>query len=247
MVTLQLLSHQEEEQGDGSSEEEEKPLRPSVEQPGPATPGMPPVPSGETQEAPKLLSGHAVGETTPLPLRALPVPENGAQTRKGEPSEAEVPSEIEDSSLPPEPAGIPAHRVLGPPTSIPPKPPGPVTMDSESEETLVAGQRPVQPNSLLGEEHVEEVATDGLLQGNSKRLSPTPDPEKGEPPALDPESQGREPQPPEHKQAGDESTGPCETLVDTELTSVAAGASLRHSQDPQHCRCGSERAQDGWL
>ncbi|GAB1288557.1 FK506-binding protein 15 [Apodemus speciosus] len=245
MVTLQLLNHQEEEQGDGSSEEEEKPLRPSVEQPGPATPGMPPVPSGEMQEAPKVLSEHAVGETTPLPLQALSMPENGAQIRKGEPSEAEVPSEIEGSSLPPEPAGIPAHRVLGPPTSIPPKPPGPVTMDSESEETLAAGQRPVQPNSLLGEEHVGEVATDGLLQGNSRRLLLTPDPEKGEPPALDPESQGREPQPPEHEQAEDVSgSSPRETLVDTELTSVAAGASLRHTQDSQHCSLSGEEEDE---
>ncbi|XP_052032539.1 FK506-binding protein 15 isoform X2 [Apodemus sylvaticus] len=250
MVTLQLLNHQEEEQGGGSSEEEEeeeeeeKPLRPSLEQPGPATPGMPPVPSGETQEAPKVLPEH-IGETTPPPLQALPMPENGTQMRKGEPSEAELPSEIEDSSLPPEPAGIPAHRVLGPPTSIPPKPPGPVTMDSESEETLAADQRTVQPNSLLGEEHVGEVATDGLLQGNSRRLSLTPDPEKGEPPALDPESQGGEPQLPELKQAEDvSSSGPRETLVATELASAAAGTSLRHSQDSQHCSLSGEEEDE---
>lgn len=207
---------------------------------------MPPAPpSGETQEAPEVLPEQVVGETTPLPLQALPTPENGAQTRKGEPAEAEVPSEIKDSSLPPQPAGIPAHRVLGPPTSIPPKPPGPVTMDSESEEMLAADQRTVQPNGLLGEEHVREVATDGLLQGNSRRLSLTPDPEKGEPPALDPESQGGEAQPPECKQAEDvSSSGPRETLLDTELASAAAGTSLRHNQDSQHCSLSGDEEDE---
>lgn len=121
-------------------------------------------------------------------------------------------------------------------------------MDSESEEMLAADQRTVQPNGLLGEEHVREVATDGLLQGNSRRLSLTPDPEKGEPPALDPESQGGEAQPPECKQAEDvSSSGPRETLLDTELASAAAGTSLRHNQDSQHCRCVSEQPQDGCL
>lgn len=246
MVTLQLLNHQEEEQGECSSEEEkeEKPLRPSLEQPGPATPRTPPaLPSGEPQEAPKVLSEQVVGETTPLPLQALPMPENGAQTRKGEPSEAEVSSEIKDSSLPPEPAGFPAHRVLGPPTSIPPKPPGPVTMDSESEESVAAGQRTLQPNSLLEEEHVREVATDGLLQGNPRRLSLTPDPEKEEPPALDPESQ-EEPQPPELKQPKDiSSSGPCETM-DTERAAADTGASPRHSQDSQHCSVSGDEEDE---
>lgn len=245
MVTLQLLNHQEEEQGECSSEEEkeEKSLRPSLEQPGPATPRTPPaLPSGEPQEARKVLSEQVVGETTPLPLQALPMPENGAQTRKGEPSEAEVPSEIKDRSLPPEPAGIPAHRVLGPPTSIPPKPPGPVTMDSESEETVAAGQRTVQPNSLLEEEHVREVATDGLLQGKPRRLSLTPDPEEGEPAALDPESQ--EPQPAELTQPKDaRSSGPCDTM-DTERAAADTGASPRHSQDSQHCSVSGDEEDE---
>ncbi|XP_028635705.1 FK506-binding protein 15 isoform X1 [Grammomys surdaster] len=246
MVTLQLLNHQEEEQGECSSEEEEKPLRPSLEQPGPATPEMPPAPpSGETQEAPKVLSEQVVGETTPLPPQALPMPEHGAQTWKVEPSEAEVPSGIKDSSLPPEPAGIPAHRVLGPPTSIPPKPPGPVTMDSESEETLAGGQGTVQPSSLLGKEHVREVAADSLLQGNSRRLSLTPDPEKEEPPTLDPESQEGGPQSPDLKQVKDiSSSGPRETLLDTELASAATGASLRHNQGSQHCSLSGDEEDE---
>ncbi|XP_051018783.1 FK506-binding protein 15 [Acomys russatus] len=247
MVTLQLLNQQEEEQGERSSEEEEeKPLRPSLEQPGPATPGLSPAPSnGEMQEAPKVLSEQVVGETTPLPPQALPMPQNGAQTMKGEPSEAEVPSEIKDSSLPSEPADIPPHRVLGLPTSIPPTPPGPVTVDSGCEETLAAGQRTVLPNSLLGEEHVREVAPDGPLQGNSRRRPLTPDPEKGEPSSLDPESQGGELQSPELKEVEDvNSSGPCETLMDTELASAAERASLRHNQDSQDCSLSGDEEDE---
>ncbi|XP_055467679.1 FK506-binding protein 15 isoform X3 [Psammomys obesus] len=245
MVTLQLLNQQEEEQRECSSEEEEKPLRPSLEQPGPATPGLSPAPSsGEMQEAPKVLPEQVVGETTPLPPQALPMPQNGVQTRKGEPSDTEVPSEIKDSSLPPLPADIPPHRVLGPPTSIPPTPPGPVTMNSECEETLDAGQRTVQPNNLLGEEHVREVASDDTLQGSSRRLPLTPDPAKGETSALDPESQG-ELQPPELKEVESvSSSGPRETLLDTELASVAAGASLGHTQDSQHCSLSGDEEDE---
>nr|XP_021504497.1 FK506-binding protein 15 [Meriones unguiculatus] len=245
MVTLQLLNQQEEEQRECSSEKEEKPLRPSLEQPGLATPGLSPAPSsGEMQEAPKVLPEQVAGETTPLPPQALPMPQNGVQTRKGEPSDPEAPSEIKDSSLPPQPADIPPHRVLGPPTSIPPTPPGPVTVNSECEETLDAGQRTVQPNSLLGEEHVREVASDGTLQGSSRRLPLTPDPAEGEPSALDPEGQGRELQPPELKVESDSSSGPRETLLDTELASVAAGASLGHTQDSQHCSLSGDEEDE---
>ncbi|XP_037058502.1 FK506-binding protein 15 isoform X1 [Peromyscus leucopus] len=247
MVTLQLLNQQEEEQGACSSEEEEeKPSRPSVEQPGPATPGLSPAPpSGETQEAPKVLSEQVAGETSPLLPQDLPMPRNGTQTRREEFSEAETSSEMKDSSLPPEPAGIPSHRVLGPPTSIPPKPPGPVTVDSECEEALADGQRAVQPDNPPGEEeHVREVAPDGPLQGNSRRLSLTPDPEKGEPPALDPESPG-EPQPPELREVEDvSSSGPPETLLDTELASAASGASLRHNQDAQNCSLSGDEEDE---
>ncbi|KAL1776489.1 FK506-binding protein 15 isoform X1 [Sigmodon hispidus] len=249
MVTLQLLNQQEEDQGECSSEEEEeKPLRPSLEQPGSASPGLSPAPpSGETQEAPKVLSEQVAGETTPLPLQALStecVPQNGTQARKEESLEAEIPSEMKDSSLPPEPAGVPSHRALGPPTSIPPKPPGPVTTDSEYGEPLADGQRAVQPDSLLGK-RVGEVAPDGPLQGNSRRLSLTPDPEKEEPPALDPESPGGEPQPPELTEVEDvSSSGPPEALLDTELASKAAGAPLRHNQDSQHCSLSGDEEDE---
>lgn len=247
MVTLQLLNQQEEEQGEHSSEEEEeKPLRPSPEQPGPATPGLSPAsPSRETKEAPKVLSEQVVGESTPLPPQTLPMPQNGAQTRKSESSEAEMPSEIKDSSLPPEPAGTPSHRVLGPPTSIPPKPPGPVTMDSECEETLAAGQRGVEPSNLLREERVREVVPDGPLQGNSGRLPLTPDSEKGEPSTLVPESRGGEPQPPELKEVEDvSSSGPHEELLDTELASAASEASLSPNQDSQHCSLSGDEKDE---
>lgn len=232
MVTLQLLDQQEEEQGECSSDyAEEKPLRPSLEQPGSATPGLSSAPlSGETRAAPKVLSEQAVGESTPLPPQALPMPQNGTQTRKEDSSEGKIPSETKASSLPSEPAGISSPRVPEPPTSIPPKPPGPIIMDSECEELLADDQRAVQSNHNLGGERVGEVAPDGPL---------TPDPEKGELPALDPENPGGEPQLPEHKEVEDvSSSGPPEALLDKELASAASSTSLSQNQeDSQHCRC----------
>lgn len=232
VVTLQLLDQQEEEPGECSSDgAEEKPLRSSLEQPCSATAGLSPAPlSGEMKEAPKVLSEQGVGETTPLPPQALPMPQSGTQTRKEDSSEGEISSETKDSSLPSEPAGISSPRFLGPPTSIPPKPPGPITMDSECEELLADDQRAVKSNNKLGGEHVGEVAPDGPL---------TLDPEKGELPALDPENPGGEPQLPEHKEVEDvSSSGPPEALLDKELASAASRASLSQNQeDSQHCRC----------
>ncbi|CAO2587774.1 FK506-binding protein 15, partial [Lemmus lemmus] len=227
VVTLQLLDQQEAEQGESSSDDaEEKPLRSSLD-----TPGLSPAPlTGETQKAPKVLSEQGVGETTPLPPQALPVLQNGTQTRKEDSSEGEIPSETKDSSLPSEPAGISSPRVLGPPTSIPPKPPGPIIMDSECEELLADDQRAMQSNNKLGGEHVGEVAPDGSL---------TPDPEKGELPALDPENPGGEAQLLEHKDIEDvSSSGPPEASLDKELASAASRASFSQNQeDSQHCRC----------
>ncbi|XP_013203685.1 FK506-binding protein 15 isoform X1 [Microtus ochrogaster] len=239
VVTLQLLDQQEEEQGECSSDSaEEKPLRSSLEQPGSATAGLSPAPlSGEMKEAPKVLSEQVVGETTPLPPQALPMPQNGTQTRKEDSSEGEIPSETKDSSLPSEPAGISSPRVLGLPTSIPPKPPGPITMDSECEELLADDQRAVQSNNKLGGEHVGEVAPDGPL---------TLDPEKGELPALDPENPGGEPQLPEHKEVEDvSSSGPPEALLDKELASAASRASPSQNQeDPQHCSLSGDEEDE---
>ncbi|XP_020015933.2 FK506-binding protein 15 isoform X2 [Castor canadensis] len=232
MVTLQLLSQQEQEQGESSSEEEEeRPQTPSQEQSGPATPGLHPVSLGEErEEASTVPSEQVVGEAIQLPPQTLPTPQDGAQTGKAEPSEMEALSEIKDSSLPPEPACVPPHRVLGPPTSIPPKPPGPVIMDSECKETLAASLTAVKPDGPLGKMDVEEVAPEGPPQESSTRLSLTPDPEKGEPPVLGPESPGGDPQPPEL--SGDKgvtsSAGPCEVPLGTEADS--AGAAFRPSQ-----------------
>ncbi|XP_057639660.1 FK506-binding protein 15 isoform X2 [Chionomys nivalis] len=239
VVTLQLLDQQEEEQGECSSDgAEEKTLRSSLEQPGSATAGLSPAPlSGEMQEAPKVLSEQVVGETTPLPPQALPMPQNGTQTRKEDSSEGEIPSEMKDSSLPSEPAGISSPRVLEPPTSIPPKPPGPITMDSECEELPADDQRAVQSNNKLGGEHVGEVAPDGTL---------TLDPEKGELPALDPENPGGEPQLPEHKEVEDvSSSGPPEALLNKELASAASRASLSQNQeDSQHCSLSGDEEDE---
>lgn len=239
VVTLQLLDQQEEERGECSSDgAEETPLRSSLEQLGSATAGLSPAPlSGEMKEVPKVLSEQVVGETTPLPPQALPMPQNGTQTRKEDSSEGEIHSETKDSSLPSEPAGISSPRVLGPPTSIPPKPPGPITMDSECEELLADDQRAVQSNNKLGGEHVGEVAPDGPL---------TLDPEKGELPALDPENPGGEPQLPEHKEVEDvSSSGPPEALLDKELASAASRASLSQNQeDPQHCSLSGDEEDE---
>ncbi|XP_049986966.1 FK506-binding protein 15 isoform X3 [Alexandromys fortis] len=239
VVTLQLLDQQEEEPGECSSDgAEEKPLRSSLEQPCSATAGLSPAPlSGEMKEAPKVLSEQGVGETTPLPPQALPMPQSGTQTRKEDSSEGEISSETKDSSLPSEPAGISSPRFLGPPTSIPPKPPGPITMDSECEELLADDQRAVQSNNKLGGEHVGEVAPDGPL---------TLDPEKGELPALDPENPGGEPQLPEHKEVEDvSSSGPPEALLDKELASAASRASLSQNQeDSQHCSLSGDEEDE---
>lgn len=156
-------------------------------------------------------SEHAVEEALPLPPQALSCPQDEIQRREVEPSEAEALSEMKGDSLPPELACIPSQRALGPPTSIPPKPPGPVTVDSECEETLAA--------SPLGNPCVGE-------QESSPRLSLTSDPEKGNPLALGPESPGGEPQPPELKkeEAVTSSAGPSKELSNPEAGSPAAGA-----------------------
>lgn len=231
MVTLQLLSQQEGQQRESSrEEEEEQPQRPSQEQPGPATP---------------VLSDHLVGDTIPLTPQALRTPPDGVQTRKGEPSEAEMPSEISTGSLLPKPDCAPSHRILEPPTLIPPEPPGPVTIDSELEETLATGPTAVQPNNPLEELRVGEVAPDSSAQGSPRRLSLTADPEKGGPPALVPESPGGEPQSPEFKEGEGvtSSAGPCEVLSDA-APSAAAGAALRLSLDAQHCSLSGDEEDE---
>ncbi|XP_021782935.2 FK506-binding protein 15 isoform X3 [Papio anubis] len=239
MVTLQLLNQQEQEKEESSSEEEEEkaveqPRRPSQEQSASASSGQPQAPlNRERPESPVVPSEQVVEEAVPLPPQALTTSEDDVHRRKGD-SEAEALSEIKDGSLPPELSCIPSHRVLGPPTSIPPEPPGPGTMDSEWEESLAPSPMAAKPNNPPGKVCVREVAPDGPLQESSTRLSLTSDPEKGDPLALGPESPG-EPQPPQLKKDDvTSSTGPHEELLSTEAGSTVAGAALRSSHHSQH-------------
>lgn len=236
MVTLQLLNQQEREKGDSSSEEDERPLRPSQEQSASATSGLcsPPA-NAEGQEATVVLSEQVVEEVTPSPPQAPPTPEDSVESRKGQP-DAEVLSEIEDDFLPPKPAYTPSHRVLGPPTSIPPKPPGPVPVNSECEETPVAGPVAARSDNAAGSVHAG-AAPDGSPQETSRRSSLTPGPEKGDPPALGPESPGK-PQPPELSENEDVTSpaGPSEEPLGMEASSAAAGPALRPSHSSQCSR-----------
>ncbi|XP_045419542.1 FK506-binding protein 15 isoform X2 [Lemur catta] len=239
MVTLQLLNHQEREKGESSSEEEEEeqPQSPSQEQSAADNSALPQAPlGGERQEPPVVPSEQAAEEAVLLSPRAFPTPQDDAQRREGGPSEAEVLSELRDGSLPPDLACVPPHRVLGPPTSIPPQPPGPVTMDSECEETLAASPLAPKPDSSLGNVCVREVTSEGPLQESSTGLSLTSDPEKGDPLAVGlPESPGGELQPPELNKDEDVtgSAGPSEQLSSTEAGSAAAGAALSPSHRSQ--------------
>lgn len=240
MVTLQLLNQQEQEKEESSSEEEEekaeeRPRRPSQEQSASASSGQPQAPlNRERPESPMVPSEQVVEEAVPLPPQALTTSQDGHR-RKGD-SEAEALSEIKDGSLPPKLSCIPSHRVLGPPTSIPPEPLGPVSMDSECEESLAASPMAAKPDNPSGKVCVREVAPDGPLQESSTRLSLTSDPEEGDPLALGPESPG-EPQPPQLKKDDvTSSTGPHKELSSTEAGSTVAGAALRPSHHSQCSR-----------
>ncbi|XP_054979552.1 FK506-binding protein 15 isoform X2 [Sorex araneus] len=143
MVTLRLLNQHKQEKGESSNEEEEEeekqPRGPSQEQAGPASAGGPSSepPRGERRESPGREAEQAVTDAEPPPSAALPVPQDGAEKR-GEPLEAEGHSERKELA-----------SVLAPPTSIPPKPPGPVVVDSACEETLAA--RPEDPPEPAGD------------------------------------------------------------------------------------------------
>ncbi|XP_063505876.1 FK506-binding protein 15 isoform X3 [Pongo pygmaeus] len=238
MVTLQLLNQQEQEKEESSSEEEEekaeeRPRRPSQEQSASASSGQPQAPlNRQRPESPMVPLEQVVEEAVLLPLQALTTSQDDGHRRKGD-SEAEALSEIKDGSLPPELSCIPSHRVLGPPTSIPPEPPGPVSMDSECEESLAASPMAAKPDNPPGKVCVREVAPDGPLQESSTRLSLTSDPEEGDPLALGPESPG-DPQPPQLKKDDvTSSTGPHKELSSTEAGSTVAGAALRPSRHSQ--------------
>ncbi|XP_036914954.1 FK506-binding protein 15 isoform X2 [Sturnira hondurensis] len=219
MVTLQMLNQHERDKGESSNEEEEEdeeeqeeeqPRGPSQEQSVLASSGPSQVPlSREGQESPMVPSEQVVKEAEPLPPGPLHTPQEDAQRREGEPTEAGALSEIRDHPLPTELACIPSQRALGPPTSIPPLPPSHVTVDSECEEAFAAGP--------LGNACVEE-------EESSTRLSLTSDSKKGDPLLLEPESSGGEPQPPEGQKEEDAtgSTGPSKELASTEAGSACA-------------------------
>ncbi|XP_072698485.1 FK506-binding protein 15 isoform X1 [Canis lupus baileyi] len=225
IVTLQLLNQHEQDKGQSSSEEEEeeeeRPQRPQ-EHSVSASSGPPLAPqSTETQESPLVSSEQAVQEAVPLPPRVLSVPQDEVQGREGEPAEAEVLSEIKGDAHPPELSCIPSQRPLGPPTSIPPKPPGPVLVDSECEETLAAN--PLENACVKKPE-------------SPTRLSLTSHPMKGDPLALGPESLGEEPQPPEPKKDEDvtNSPAPSKELENTEADSPTVGTASGPNQYSQH-------------
>ncbi|XP_034520206.1 FK506-binding protein 15 isoform X2 [Ailuropoda melanoleuca] len=233
MVTLELLNQHEQDKGQSSNEEEEEeeeqPQRPSREH---SVSASSPAPlSRESQESPLVSSEQAVQEAVPLPPQALPAPQDEVQGREGEPEEAEVLSERKGDSPPPELACIPSQRPLGPPTSIPPKPPGPVLVDSECEETLAAN--PLE-NACVGEPE------------SSTRLSLTSHSMEEDPLALGPESPGEEPQPPELKKDEDvaKSTAPSEELENTESGSPAVGAASGPNHCSQHARVSGDEEDE---
>ncbi|KAM9700862.1 FK506-binding protein 15 isoform 2-T2 [Dama dama] len=212
MVTLRLLNQHEQEKGESSNEEEEEaeaqPRSPSGQSRAPL--------DGAGQEPPAVLSALVVQEDAPLSPQGWPSPQDGAQRREGEPSETEASSEIKACSVPPELACLPSPRALGPPASIPPRPPGPVAVDSEGEEAL-------------GDAHVRE-------EESSTRLSPTSDPEKVDPLAVRLESPGGEPQPPELQEDRDVtgSAAPSQEPCSTEAASASVGAAPGSEHGSQH-------------
>ncbi|XP_065803711.1 FK506-binding protein 15 isoform X2 [Muntiacus reevesi] len=212
MVTLRLLNQHEQEKGESSNEEEEeaeaRPRSPSGQSRAPL--------DGAGQEPPAVLSARAVQEGAPLSPQGWPSPQDDAQRREGEPSETEASSEIKARSVPPELACLPSPGALGPPTSIPPRPPGPVAVDSEGEEAL-------------GDARVKE-------EESSTRLSPTPDPEKVDPLAVRPESPGGEPQPPELQEDRDVtgSAAPSQEPGSTEAAPASVGAAPGSEHGSQH-------------
>ncbi|XP_060055951.1 FK506-binding protein 15 isoform X2 [Erinaceus europaeus] len=229
MVTLQLLNQQEQEKGESSNEEEEEqqPQRPSQEQPVLVSSGIPAAPlSGEKQEP----AEQAVKDV-PLPPQALSTSQDDTQ-RKGEPLETQVLSDTKDDSLPPDLTCISSHRGLEPPTSIPPKPPGPIPIDSECEETLAASSEATKLDGVLATVRKGEQESSTRLSLTSKESLLT----------LGDESPRREPQLPEHKKDEDatSSADPSKELSSTETGSTAAGVALGRSHCSQHSSLSGE-------
>uniref|UniRef100_A0ABI7XJK0 peptidylprolyl isomerase n=1 Tax=Felis catus TaxID=9685 RepID=A0ABI7XJK0_FELCA len=187
MVTLQLLNQHEQDKGQSSSEEEEEEKEERPRQP---------TVSGSAGPPPAPLSGEMQGSPSLSPEQAV---------------QEAVPPPPRVLSTPQE------ERALGPPTSVPPMPPGPVLVDSECEETLA---------SPLENPCVEEPESTARLSLTSHLL-------KGDPLASGSESPGEEPQPPELKKDEDvtSSAVPYREPGGTEAGSPAVGA----AGGPNHC------------
>ncbi|XP_055283581.1 FK506-binding protein 15 isoform X1 [Moschus berezovskii] len=213
MVTLQLLNQHEQEKGESSNEEEEEEDEAQPRSP----PGQSQAPlDGDRREPPTVLAERVAQEDAPLSPQGCPTPQDDTPRREGEPSETEASSEIKECLDTPKLACLPSRRALGPPTSIPPSPPGPVAVESEGEEAL-------------GDAHVRE-------EESSTRLSPTSDPEKVDPLAVGPESPGGEPQPSELQEDRDvtSSAAPSQEPCSTEAASAAVGAAPGSEHCSQH-------------
>ncbi|XP_006890793.1 PREDICTED: FK506-binding protein 15 [Elephantulus edwardii] len=247
IVTLQLLNHQEPEKEGSSSEEEEggrkRPQRPSQEHSVPVKSELSQDSlNREGHEGPTMPLEQVAKEAISSHSQALPTPQDDAQNRKGETSNSEALSEMKDDSLPPEQIYLP-QRILGPPTSIPPTPPGSITTDPECEETLAASPVGTKPDDPLTRVVVGEV--DGPLQESATRPSLTSDPKKEDPLAEGREDPG-EPQPPELSTNEDltSSLGPSKELLSTEAGSAHPTAALRSSRASQHSSLSGDEEDD---
>ncbi|XP_037707085.1 FK506-binding protein 15 isoform X2 [Choloepus didactylus] len=251
MVTLQLLNQQERKKGESSSEEEGggggetegRPQRLSHEQSVSASSELSQERlNRERQESPTVLSDQVVTEAIPLPHQA----QDDVQRKKGERAEVEALSEAKDDSLPRELACSPSQSILGPPSSIPPEPPGAVTMDPECEETPPVIPMAAKLDNPLGKACVEEVAPDGPWQESSTSPSLTSDPNKGDTLILGPESPKGKHQPPSFNKedALTSSAGSSKELLSTEGGSTDPGAALRSSPCSRHSSLSGDEEDD---
>ncbi|XP_076998918.1 FK506-binding protein 15 isoform X3 [Tamandua tetradactyla] len=248
IVTLQLLNQQEQNKEESSSEEEgggkagERPQRPSQEQSVSANSELSQEHlNRERQEPPIVLLEQVVREAISLPSQA----QDDIQRRKGESSEAEALPETEDDFLPSEPACSPSQSILGPPTSIPPEPPGAVIMNPECEETLAVSLMAAKSDNPLGKFCVEEAAPDGSLQESSTRPSLTSDSNKGNALILGPESPRGKHQPPINKEEVlTSSTDPSKELSSPEAGFTEPGVALTSSHCPQLSSLSGDEEDD---
>lgn len=226
MVTLELLNQHKQENEENIQEEEEEekqPESPSLEQSVSASSGGPsPEPqSQERQETPGI---QPEAEVMPYHPPALPTPQDDVQ-KKGEPLEAETHSDRKDDCLSPQLTSVP-----GPPTSIPPKPPGPVVVDSVCEETLAASLMVTKPDDPLGP------PCNGT-QDAPLRLPLTSDPQ--EDPLATRAASSDVPQPPELKEDEAATIPTTSTMepVNTEAGAATTSTALGPDHCPLHARC----------